>query len=393
VTRAVLIMAALAAATLARAAPAPEAKPSVGPTVTVVRASERELVERAIVTGTLIPREEILVVPEIEGQRVAEVLVEEGDAVKAGQVLARLSRDIIDVQLMQNTATLAKADAAIAQARSQIIQAEAGQVEAGQSLERARALMRSGNTTDAVMEQRVSAARSAEGRLAAARDGLRMAEAEKAGAEAQRRELEWRRSRTEVKAVVGGVVSRKSARVGATASAAAEPMFRIIAKGEIELEAELTELQLPRIREGAPAALVIENAREVEGRVRVVLPEVERATRLGKVRIALPKDADVRIGSFARGTVELARHTGVAVPLASLVYAAGGPRVQVVLDGKVETRAVRPGLSADGFVEVLDGLRNGEEVVARAGSFLRDGDIVRPVLAEKPKTAGNDRVR
>jgi len=393
VTRAILILAALAAATLAQAAPAPEPKPSVGPTVTVVRAVERELVERAIVTGTLIPREEILVVPEIEGQRVAEVLVEEGDAVKTGQVLARLSRDVIEVQLVQNSATLAKADAAIAQARSQIIQAEAAQVEAGQALERARALMRTGNTTEAVMEQRVSAARAAEGRLSAARDGLRMAEAEKAAAEALRRELEWRRSRTEVKAAVGGVVSRKSARVGATASAAAEPMFRIIAKGEIELEAELTELQLPRIREGAPAALMVENAREVEGRVRVVLPEVERTTRLGKVRIALPKDAAVRIGSFARGTVELARHTGVAVPLASVVYAAGGPRVQVVVDGKVETRAVRPGLSADGFVEVLEGLRSGEEVVARAGSFLRDGDTVRPVAAEKPKTADNDRVR
>ncbi|HYY84302.1 MAG TPA: biotin/lipoyl-binding protein, partial [Beijerinckiaceae bacterium] len=124
-TRAILILAALAAATLAQAAPAPEPKPSVGPTVTVVRAAERELVERAVVTGTLIPREEILVVPEIEGQRVAEVLVEEGDVVKTGQVLARLSRDIIEVQLTQNSATLAKADAAIAQARSQIVQAEA----------------------------------------------------------------------------------------------------------------------------------------------------------------------------------------------------------------------------------------------------------------------------
>jgi RND family efflux transporter MFP subunit len=220
-----------------------------------------------------------------------------------------------------------------------------------------------------------------------------MAEAEKAAAEAQRRELDWRRSRTEVKAVVDGVVSRKSARVGATASAAAEPMFRIIAHGEIELEAELTELQLPRIREGAPAELTIENAREVQGRVRVVLPEVERTTRLGKVRIALPKDAGVRIGSFARGTVELARRSGVAVPLASVVYASGGPRVQVVADGKVETREVRTGLSADGFVEIVDGLRLGEEVVARAGSFLRDGDIVRPVPAQAPKTAGNDRVR
>jgi RND family efflux transporter MFP subunit len=393
VTRIILIMAALAAATLAQAAPVPEARPSVGPTVTVVRAAERELVERATVTGTLIPRDEILVVPEIEGQRVAEVLVEEGDVVKAGQVLARLSRDVIDVQLTQNTATLAKAEAAIAQARSQIVQAEAAQVEAGQALERARALMRTGNTTEAIMEQRVSAARAAEGRLSAARDGLRMAEAEKAAAEAQRRELEWRRSRTEVKAAVGGVVSRKSARVGATASAAAEPMFRIIANGEIELEAELTEMQLPRIREGAPADLTVENVRVVQGRVRIVLPEVERTTRLGKVRIALPKDAGVRIGSFARGTVELARRTGVAVPLASVVYAAAGPRVQVVVDGKIETRDVRTGLSADGFAEIVEGLRAGEDVVARAGSFLREGDIVRPIPAQAPKTAGNDRVR
>jgi HlyD family secretion protein len=350
-------------------------------------------VERAVVAGTLIPRDEILVVPEIEGQRVAEVLSEEGDVVKAGQVLARLSRDVIDVQLMQNSATLAKADAAMAQARSNIVQAEAAQVEARQALDRANALMRGGNTTEAVLEQRVSAARSAEGRLAASRDGLRMAEAEKAAAEAQRRELDWRRSRTEVKAPVGGVVSRKAARVGATASAAAEPMFRIIANGEIELEGEVTELQLPRVREGAPAQVTVENARVVEGRVRIVLPEVDRATRLGKVRIALPKDAGVRIGSFARGTLELARRTGVAVPLAAVVHANDGPRLQVVTDNKVETRRVRVGLSADGFVEIADGLKAGDAVVARAGSFLRDGDLVRPVQAGAPKTADNGQVR
>src|SRR5207244_4369862 len=108
-----------------------------------------------------------------------------------------------------------------------------------------------------------------------------------------------------------------------------------------------------------------------------VLPEVDRATRLGKVRIALPKDAGVRIGSFARGTLELARRTGVAVPLAAVVHANDGPRLQVVTDNKVETRRVRVGLSADGFVEIADGLKAGDAVVARAGSFLRDGDLVR----------------
>ena len=381
-TRAILILAALAAATLAQAAPAPEPKPSVAPTVTVVRAVERELVERAVVTGTLIPREEILVVPEIEGQRVAEVLVEEGDVVKTGQVLARLSRDVIEVQLVQNSATLAKADAAIAQARSQIVQAEAAQVEAGQALERARALMRGGNTTEATLEQRVSVARAAEGRLSAARDGLRIAEAERASAQAQQREIEWRLSRTEIRAPAPGVVARKNARVGATASAAGESLFRIIMNGEIELEGEVTEVQMPRLREGAEAQVTIDGQRFIAGRIRNIFPEVDRATRLGKVRIALPKDESLRIGSFARGTVEVARRTGVAVPSASVLYGADGATVLAVVGDRVEVRRIATGLNAEGFVEVTEGLKAGEAIVARAGSFLRDGDVVRAVAVE-----------
>src|SRR5215207_1159575 len=77
----------------------PTVQASLAPTVTVTRAAEREVVERAIVTGTLIPRQEVLVAPEIEGLRVTEVLVEEGDSVAQGQVLARLSRDLLETTL------------------------------------------------------------------------------------------------------------------------------------------------------------------------------------------------------------------------------------------------------------------------------------------------------
>jgi RND family efflux transporter MFP subunit len=322
------------------------------------------------------------VVPEIEGQRVTELLVEEGDAVRQGQVLARLSRDVIETQLLQNAATLTRADAAIAQAKSQIVQAEASQVEAAQALERARIRFGSGNATAATLEQRVSAARSAEGRLSAARDALRIAEADRAASEAQRRELQWRLSRTDVKAPASGLVSRRNARVGATASAAADPMFRLIADGRIELEGEIPETQLPRVRDGAAAEVSIETGRSVEGRVRVVLPEVDRATRLGRLRIALPGDPALRVGSFARGSVEIARRTGVAVPLSAVLHTAKGPIVQVVVDRKVETRSVKSGLSAEGFVEITKGLAAGDLVVQRAGSFLRDGDPVQPVPSE-----------
>lgn len=360
-----------------------KARPNSTPAVTVVPAAERELVERVVVTGTLVPRDEILVAPEIEGYRITEVLVEEGGVVAKGQVLARLNRDLLTTQLAQNAASLARAESAIAQAKSQIVQAEAAKVEAAQALERARSLIRGGNTTEAILEQRTSAARAAEGRLAAARDGLAMAQADRAHMQAMRGELEVKLARTEIRAPEAGIVSRRSARVGGAASAVGEPLFRIIARGEIELEGEVTETQMPRLREGAPAALAsLDGGPPIAGRVRVLYPEIDRLTRLGKVRIALPKDPSLRIGAFARGTVEAARRTGVAVPLPSVVYGAGGVATVLVAAGnRVEARPVRTGLSSEGFVEVLDKLKPGELVVARAGSFLRDGDVVRPVLA------------
>ena len=368
--------------------PRTAATPLLTPVVTVARAVEREIVERAIVTGTLVPREEVLVAAEVEGLRIVEVLAEEGDVVKQGQVLARLSRDLLEAQLAQNAASLARSEAAIAQAKSTILQAEAANVEAQQGLERARALQRTGNTTEAVLEQRVALARGAEGRLAAARDGLRIAEADRAAQEAMRREIEVRLSRTEIKAPVAGIVSRKTARIGATASSVGDPLFRMIKDGEIELEGEVPETQVTRLAKGAPARIVIDATRTLDGRVRRVDPEVDRATRLGKVRIALPKNEGLRIGAFARGTVEVARRTGVAVPLSAIVYDAEGSTVLAVVDDKVEARRVRAGLSAEGFVEIVEGLAAGESVVARAGSFLREGDVVRPVVADAAPRQG-----
>lgn len=370
---------------LAALAAQPQGAPA--PTVSVTRTVEREITERAVVTGTLVPREEVLVAPELEGLRITEVLVEEGDAVTNGQVLARLATDLLETELARNTASLARSEAAIAQARSQIVQAEAAQVEATQALERTRTLIRGGNATEVQLEQRVSAARAAEGRLAAARDGLRIAEAERQSEEAQKREIQVRLARAAIKAPQAGIISRKNAKVGATATAAADPLFRIIANGEIELEGEVTETQLVRLREGAPAQVSIDQGRTIEGRVRNISPEVDRATRLGRVRVALPRDPALRIGAFARGTVELARTTAVAVPLSAVLYSTKGAAVQVVIDERIETRQVRPGLSADGFVQV-EGVSTGDLVVTRAGSFLRDGDAVRPVLAESAQAEG-----
>jgi len=365
----------------------PEAEPTLAPLVSVVKAETRETIERVTVTGSLFPRDEILVGPELDGLRITEVLVDEGDKVVKGQVLARLSRDILDSQISQVVATIARNEAAIHQANNMIVQAEAANVEAQQALQRTESLKKSGNATDVQMEQRLSAARGAEGKLAAARNGLAIAEAEKRAAEAQHAELQVRLDRTDIKAPEEGIVSRRNARIGTMVLASAEPLFRIIARGEIELEAEVTEYQLPRLHQGALADVVIDNEHILEGKVRVVFPEVDRTTRLGRIRISLPANPILRIGAFTYARVELARHTGVAVPLSAVIYGADGASVQVVSQNRVETRQVKTGLTGDSFVQIMEGVEDGAMVVARAGSFLQHGDNVRVVMNESPVEA------
>ncbi|TXN26089.1 efflux RND transporter periplasmic adaptor subunit [Methylobacterium sp. WL19] len=352
----------------------------LAPAVSTVEARRREIVEQVVVTGTLVPRDEILVTPEIEGYRVTEVLVEEGMRVESGQVLARLSRDLIDRQIAQQNALVDKAAAVVPQAQSSIEQAQAAEMEARLSHDRAKQLMQSGNGTAVIMEGRISTLRQAEGKLVFARNGLVIARAELAQARALRDELDLRLARTEIRAPEAGIVSRRVARVGMAASSSTEPLFRLIARGEIELEGEVIETKLPLLREGTPASMELPNGERVRGSVRAVYPEVDRASRLGKVRVRLDPDPRLRIGTFARGAIEIARTRGVTVPQASVLY--GGPKrssVLVVTDGVVEAREVRAGLSDDDDIEIRAGLAEGEAVVARAGSFLRDGDRVRAV--------------
>lgn len=353
------------------------------PAVTVTTVSTAEFAETVLVTGSLIAREEILVAPEIDGFRVLSLNVEEGDFVKQGDVLALIEHETIDAQLSQNTAQIARATAAIAQAQSQIAQAEARLKEAKSSFDRAKPLKQSGYLSESTLDQRESASRTAEAQLVAARDGLKLAEAEKQSVEAQRRELTFRRARTDIKAPAAGVVSRRNARVGGMATASAEPMFRIIANGEFELDAEVTESRLAKVVAGQAARIDVTGAGEVKGQVRLVSPEVDRLTRLGRVRIFLGRNPALKLGLFARGTIETQRSRGLAAPASAILYSPEGASVQVVVNGVVQTRRIETGLVAGGLVEVRSGIADGDVIVTRAGSFLRDGDIVRPVRAEQ----------
>jgi RND family efflux transporter MFP subunit len=354
------------------------------PSVTVATAETGTLAETVVLTGTLVARNEVMVAPEVEGLRIVEILAEEGDRVARGQVLARLTRDTVEAQLAQSQASVARADAAIAQARSQIVEAQATRTQAESQLSRARQLRSGGNTSAQALEDREAEARVAAARLAAAEQALRLAQADKTLAEAQLRETSLRLARTEIKAPVDGVVSRRTARVGALASMGGDPLFRLIQDGAIELRADVPETALARLREGQRAEVVPAGAvRPVQGAVRLVSPEIDPTSRLGRVRVALQGEEGLALGAFGRATVEIERREGVLVPLSSVLYGPEGARVQAVKDGVVETRPVTVGLRAEGKAEIRDGLAAGEQVVAVSGTFVRDGDRVTPVSASR----------
>jgi RND family efflux transporter MFP subunit len=362
-------------------AAAPATAPNLHISVSVTRAAPHAFVETLAVSGSLVPREEILIGPEIEGLRVLEVLADEGAEVKRGQVLARLVPDTLDAQLAQNEAALARNAAATAQARSVISEAEARLKEAQNALARTRTLKESGHASEAVFDQREAAFRLAEAQLVAARDGLKASEADRASIEAQRRELLWRRSKTEVTAPADGVISHRRARIGGTAVLVSqEPMFRMIEKGEIELDAEVPQAHIVRLAPGQRARIVVPGNGEVDGTVRLISPAVDPATRLGRVRILIGKDPSLRIGTFARGAIVVARGTGLAVPRSAVLFGKSGATVQVVENDTIETRPVTLGLTEADRLEIRSGIAEGTMVVAKSGTFLRNGDRVRPVV-------------
>ena len=354
------------------------------PSVTVVPAETGEIVATVVVTGTLRPKEEILVNAEVDGLAIVEILAEEGDRVTEGQVLARLSRDTVDVAIAQADAQVARGTAAIAQARTQVVQAEANLRQAKSAFDRAERLRKTGTASEETYENREVEAQVAEAKVAEAKEALALAEADKTLAEAQRREQLVRLRRTEIKAPASGIVSRRAARLGAVVSGAGDPLFRIIADGAIELEAEVAETTLGRLAVGQPARVVPAGRdKPVAGEIRLISPEVDQATRLGRVRIALEDVPGLAVGAFAYGTIETARDHGVLVPLAAVLYGDGGAQLMVVKDGVVEVRDVEIGLVAQGVAQIVRGLDAGEEVVAISGTFLRDGDRVNPVVATR----------
>jgi multidrug efflux pump subunit AcrA (membrane-fusion protein) len=185
-------------------------------------------------------------------------------------------------------------------------------------------------------------------------------------------------------APVAGTVSNVTAVVGSLASPRADPLFRIIARGEFEMVGDVPGKDMPALAVGQVATIRVVGAPSVQGRVRSVSSTIDAITQLGQVRIqVITQRARLLANSSGRATIKTGESCNVAVPLTAILYGSGGAVIQVVRRQRVETRRVEVGLMSAGQVEIKEGLNEGDIVVARAGGLLREGDPVRTVAVDE----------
>jgi HlyD family secretion protein len=196
-------------------------------------------------------------------------------------------------------------------------------------------------------------------------------------------------------APVGGLVSKSTAKVGAIAAAiplppplGPEPLFRIIVDNKLDIEADVPSVDLPKIKTGQLARVRLENGRDLTSQVRTMLPEIDRRTQLGKVRLNVDDDPAIRAGMFAGGTIDASHSCGVSIPRSAVEYRTEGTTVQIVHDTVVVTRRVGLGFFSDTDVEVKYGVREGDLVIANAGTSLHNGDRVKPIFADALSQSG-----
>src|SRR5437667_1762263 len=182
-----------------------------------------------------------------------------------------------------------------------------------------------------------------------------------------------------LRAPAAGLVTEVRTIVGAPASPQAGPMFRIAVNNAIELDAEVPGIHMLKLNPGATARISRDNAPDLVGRVRLVAPQIDRTSQLGRVRITLTNNPSLKVGMFARANIDAKRSCGVAVPHTAIDRLT----VQVVKGNTIETRKVRVGLSSETSTEILEGLDVGEIVVADAGTSLHDGDQIKTMFADE----------
>jgi len=329
-------------------------------TVTTARPESARLPLGLAANGNVAAWQEAVIGSESNGLRLQDVRVNVGDIVKKGQVLA-----VFDA---------ATVNADLAQARAALQEAQANAAAADADAKRARALKESGALSAQQITQYVTTARTAQARVASA----------KAVLDQQSLRLQY----AEVVAPDSGIVSARSATVGAVTGVGTE-LFRMIRQGRLEWRAEVTAAELPRIRPGIKAVVKAANGSSVTGTVRTVAPTVDAQSRVALVYVDLPPalnaNAPLKAGMFASGQFALGESSALTVPQQAVAVRDGFSYVfRLNPDNRVSQVKVNTGRRLGERVEVVDGIGADTLVVTSGAGFLNDGDLVKNVPAAPP---------
>ena len=375
---AMMPLSAVAQETTETAAPAAQALPAI----TVSAAGMLSLRDVVLASGLVGAVEQVQVQPLIEGQPIEALEADVGDFVTEGQVLARLSLTTLELQRSQFVASLASAEAQIAQAQAQMLETQSSADEAKRVSDRTATLKEQGAATQAAADQALAAAVSAQARVTVAVQTLEAARAQVSLVNAQLANVDLQLQRTSVVAPVAGEVIERNAQVGSIASAAGQPMFVIIRDNALELRAEMAERDLLKVLPGQTVLMTtVGSTTPLTGTIRLVEPTIDVTTRLGTARIGIENPALVRSGMFADAEILVTERDTLAVPVSAVGTGPDGATVMKVVDGLVSRVIVETGIRDGAMIEIVSGLTVGDLIVTKAGAFVRDGDMINPVLA------------
>jgi RND family efflux transporter MFP subunit len=335
---------------------AAESSAKPGLTITVTHPVLSKIESTLSANGSITAWQDASIGTEVGGLRMADVLVNVGDRVKRGQILASFSSDTVNADLAVTKAQVAEAAAALSDAQA--------------NATRARNLKDSGALSAQQISQYLTAEQTAKARLEAAK--------------AQAGVQELRLRHTQVRAPDDGIISARQATVGAVVPAGTE-LFRMVRQGRLEWRAEVTAEELGRIKPGAkvsifPASLS-KGQKPVTGTVRVIAPTVDTQSRIAIVYVDLPsisnEDLSLRAGMFASGQFDLGQTTGLTLPQESVVVRDGFTYVfKVGADNRVVQLKVKLGLRFDKKVELIEGVTTDDLIAESGAGFLSNGDLV-----------------
>jgi RND family efflux transporter MFP subunit len=326
------------------------------PTVSVTEVGVSTLPTTVSIIGTIAARYDMPIGVEGDAGRVAAIYVEAGDHVKRGQLLARLNVSVLEPQV-------ANLEAALEQARAEAELADA-------EYRRAQAVGASGALSAEETQRRKSAAVTAAAKVKVAA--------------AQLAEAQARLARAAVRAPADGIILTRNVEVGQTATPGGEALFRLSERGEVELRGQVSEQDLPLLKVGQSVNVRLTGTTRIYvGHVRLLGAVIDPQTRLGMVRVSLTPDPNLRPGAFARADVTVSNADRAVLPQTAVLTDDKGSYVLIVnAQHKVERRAVRVSGMVQNGVTISEGVSGKEQVVATAGAFLQEGELVNPVLKD-----------